>query len=133
MHAGREQETKLHLALECLTRSGHLRLRVMGSSMLPAILPGSYVRIRRAAPAEMAPGDVVLARAADGVRLHRLVEIRGSGADTVWITRGDRHQHCDPPLQTGQLLGVLTHVESPGPLSWFNRVLAAGWRAVRIA
>jgi hypothetical protein len=125
------RETTLELALECLAKSGYLRLRVTGASMLPKIRPGCYVLIRRASaelsraelsPAELSPGDVILARTEDGVRLHRLVEIRGSGADAVWITRGDNHTHCDPPLTSGQIVGVLSQVEEPPRVSWFRRI-----------
>ena len=116
------RETTLELALECLAQSGHLRLRVTGASMLPTIRPGSYVLIRRASSAALSPGDVILARTEDGIRLHRLFEIRGTGADAVWITRGDNHTHCDPPLTCGQILGVLSHVEEPRRVSWFRRI-----------
>jgi signal peptidase I len=117
-----DRETTLELALECLARSGYLRLRVTGASMLPKIRPGCYVLIRRASAAELSPGDVILARTEDGVRLHRLVEIRGTGADAVWITRGDNHTHCDPPLASGQIVGVLSQVEEPPRVSWFRRI-----------
>jgi signal peptidase I len=116
-----DRETTLELALECLARSGYLRLRVTGASMLPTIRPGSHVLIRRA-PAEISPGDVILARTEDGVRLHRLVEIRGDGTNAVWITCGDNHTHCDPPLTSGQILGVLNQIEEPPRVSWFQRI-----------
>jgi signal peptidase I len=116
-----DRETTLELALECLAKSGRLRLRVTGASMLPTIRPGSYVLIRRA-PAELSAGDVILARTEDGVRLHRLVEIRGCGGDARWITRGDNHSHCDPPLTSGQIVGVLNEVEEAPRVSWFRRV-----------
>jgi signal peptidase I len=128
MSTGTHSETMLQLALECLAATGRLRLRVTGSSMLPAIPSGSCVAIRRADPAGLAVGSVILARTADGVRLHRLIEIRGCGADALWITRGDNNEQCDPPLGAGQLLGVLTHIERPEPVSWFCRLLTAGLR-----
>ena len=123
----------MHLALECLATSGHLRLRVTGASMLPEIQPGSYVLIRRTLPAEMTPGDVVLARTENGVRLHRLVTIQGRGDEKRWITRGDNHEKCDPPLASEQLLGVLTRIEESGRMSWFSRLRAAATRRLSIA
>ncbi len=92
--------------------------------MRPGIQPGSYVLIRRATSHEVIPGDVILARTVNGVRLHRLVEIQGRGSNASWITRGDSHRHCDPPLNSGQILGVLAHVERPRPLHWLRRRLA---------
>jgi signal peptidase I len=134
MLADEDKGTTLQLALECLTASGRLRLRVTGASMLPAIPSGSVVLIRRVAPAEVNPGDVILTCIAEGVRLHRLIEIRGQGADALWITRGDNHRHCDPPLSAGHLLGVLTRIEElPEPVRWFSRLLNAGSRIARAA
>ena len=123
----------MHLALECLAASGQLRLRVTGTSMLPGIRPGSYVLIRCALPAEMNPGDVILARTENGVRLHRLVAVHRDGAEPRWITRGDSHEDCDPPLTSEQLLGVLTGVEESGPMTWFSRLRAAATRRLSIA
>lgn len=120
MLGSRDQNVRLELALECLAVSGRLRLRVNGSSMLPYIRPGSCVVVRRAAPGEMCPGEVVLARTPDGVRLHRLIEIQRPGTKTLWVTRGDNHEHLDPPLKAEHLLGVLAHVERQGPRRWFS-------------
>jgi signal peptidase I len=122
MQPRRDSETTLELALECLAKAGHLRLRVIGASMLPKIRPGSYVLIRRASHAEISPGDIILARTEDGVRLHRLVEIRDSGGNPVWITRGDNHAHCDPPVTSGQIVGVLNQVEEAPRVSWLRRI-----------
>jgi signal peptidase I len=133
----RDRETTLQLALECLAGAGRLRLRVTGASMLPAIASGSYVLIRRCAAAEVMPGDVVLAKTADGVRLHRLIEIRGYGTDAWWITRGDNNGYCDPPLSHADVLGVLTSVEPPEPATklaaWRSRLLSAGLHIARAA
>lgn len=123
----------MQLALECLATSGYLRLRVTGGSMLPEIRPGSYVLIRSALPTEMTPGDVILARVESGVRLHRLVTIQGCGDNTRWITRGDNHEHCDPPLTSDQLLGVLTRVEESRRMGWLGRLRAAAVRRFSIA
>jgi SOS-response transcriptional repressor LexA len=92
------------LAEESLARAGTLTLRVQGASMLPAIRPGSYVKIRQAALNEVQPGHIVLVRAARGFRLHRLVEIRAG-----WlITKGDNHTENDPPEPLEHFLGVCT-------------------------
>lgn len=94
------------LAEECLHRSGRLRLRVNGASMLPTIPSGRFVDIRRTHPREARPGDIVLIRTAHGFRLHRLVEIRAGWA----ITRGDNHSQDDPPEPLENLLGVVHRI-----------------------
>ncbi len=92
------------MALECLERSGHLTIRADGTSMLPTIRPGAAVRVRRAGFADVSPGDIVMVRVTDGIRLHRVVEKRlGEGC---LVTRGDNHRHCDPPVSAHQVLGV---------------------------
>jgi len=100
-------EARLELAAETLERAGHLTLRVTGTSMLPAIRPGSLVEIRRATADAVSPGDIVLLRAAPGFRLHRLIDIRPG----VLITRGDNHRHNDPPEPADRLLGIAVRIE----------------------
>ena len=109
-------QAKLEVALECLAYAGHLTLCATGLSMMPRIRPGSRVRIRRAHAGELTPGDVILARTAEGIRLHRLVSVGAQNSQPVWITRGDNHPHCDPPLVREQILGVMTHVQKPALL-----------------
>ncbi len=102
--------------------------------MLPPIRPGSLALIRHLSlPDEVNPSDIVLARTSDGVRLHRLMEIQGGGEDSVWITRGDNNQHCDPPTGPGQFLGVLVSVEQSVNVGWFRRIASAGLRRLRPA
>jgi signal peptidase len=50
-------ELKIGLAAEVLRSSGELRLRVTGTSMLPAIWPGEVLLIRRDGAAQAGPGD----------------------------------------------------------------------------
>jgi hypothetical protein len=117
MHNG---ESRLSLALECLERTGILSLRVTGVSMLPHIPPRSYVRIRRVPAERLAEGDIVLARTASGVRLHRLIAIEGSAiAGSHYITRGDANDAADPPVPAASILGVLDSVETP---TWRDRL-----------
>ena len=114
------------LAVECLARSGTLRLRVTGSSMLPAIRSGSHVEIRRAGPSEVVPGDIVLVRVTGGFRLHRLVAREGLRI----ITRGDNHTENDPPEPVAQLLGVVSHVHKPRLLPRVSSRLLRKFRAI---
>jgi len=106
------------MALENLAQAGQLRLRVTGTSMLPAIPPGTDVLIRRTSPDDVVPGDVVLLRAYGGVRLHRLASKIGAGSSSVLITRGDNHTEPDPPVRGTELLGVLERIERRGGKWW---------------
>jgi signal peptidase len=94
------------LAEESLARAGRLTLRVTGTSMLPAIRPGSRVEIRRSGEQAVSRGDIVLVRAPNGFRLHRLVDTKAG-----WIiTKGDNHTENDPPEPMERLLGVAVRI-----------------------
>lgn len=99
----------LDLAVESLRRSGQLRFRAQGASMIPAIRPGACVEIRAATPDRIARGDIVLLKTPGGLRLHRVVEIRPGSL----ITRGDNHAHNDAPADARDLLGRLHAVSRP--------------------
>jgi len=64
------------LATQVLQSSGELRLRVTGTSMLPAIWPGDILLISSRNIAEARPGDVVLFGREGRLVAHRVVEVR---------------------------------------------------------
>jgi hypothetical protein len=101
------------MAVESLNLSGRLSLKVTGTSMLPAILPGSYATIIAADPAHVEPGRIVLVRSDSGLRLHRLVRRCVSAEGAFLVTRGDNNEDEDPGVSSGNLLGVLAGIEQP--------------------
>lgn len=103
----------VNLAIETLRRSGRLRFRAQGTSMLPAIRPGSAVEIEWTSSDRIAAGDIVLMKTPTGLRLHRVVEI-GTG---LLVTRGDNHLHDDEPCRTQDVLGKLRAI-GPPPGLW---------------
>jgi signal peptidase I len=117
----RRHQVVLDLAIESLGKSGSLRFRVQGTSMLPAIRPGTYVAIRKAGPDQVVIGDIVLTKTSTGLRLHRVVEIRYKPSGPIFVTRGDNHRHDDRPADATELLGRLdATVPAPG---WWERLL----------
>jgi hypothetical protein len=100
-------EVVLDLVIESLRKSGSLRLRVQGTSMLPTIRPGAFVEIRQAAADRIVTGDIVLTKTSAGLRLHRVVEIRHYLSGPMFVTRGDNHWHTDLPAEAAELLGKL--------------------------
>lgn len=93
----------IELAAASLRTSGSLRMRVAGSSMLPAIRPGDIVTVRRASPAEASRGDVVLFVRDGRFFTHRVIERRGSSM----VTRGDAVAVEDPPVHPNEFLGIV--------------------------
>ena len=129
-----EVELKNRLAADVLRSSGELRLRLTGTSMIPAIWPGEELLIRRDGAAEAGPGDVILFEREGRLCAHRVVR-RMEGADgPIWITRGDRHTHDDPPVSSNELLG---RVEGIPRLTAGRRaaawVLRRSWLVTRLA
>lgn len=99
----------------CLGLFPHVRLRVTGQCMSPEINEGETVLI--AAPSLHTPrvGEVVLARHANGLRLHRLVwKCPVFSRRLFWLTKADRSRFCDPRIASSAVLGTVVAVESAG-------------------
>jgi hypothetical protein len=104
------------LAEEVVRTFGEVRLRVFGTSMMPALLPGDLATIRRASLGDISTGDVVLFLQRGRLFVHRVVGqaiLSGAGrSGEPWlITRGDRLRHDDPPVSSCELLGRVVAIE----------------------
>lgn len=109
-------ETACGLAEEIVRTFGEVRLRVFGTSMAPAMLPGDLVTVRRAGLGEISAGDVVLFLKRGRLFVHRVVGHPAAPAQNLneearLITRGDRLLHNDPPVSSEELLGRVVGVE----------------------
>jgi hypothetical protein len=99
------------LLAECLRRFGAARLRVGGTSMLPAIRPRDVLVIEPRPLQQIRVSDIVLFTLGDRLFVHRVVR-KGtdeSGAPTL-VTRGDTHREDDLPISASQLLGQVVAV-----------------------
>lgn len=121
----------IELAADSLRASGRLRMRVAGSSMLPAIRPGDLVTVRRGAPAEARAGDVILFHRDGRFFTHRVVSRQGESL----VTRGDAVAALDPPVQPGEFLGIVVSTQrGRGPAldcartTWLQRLAAGVFR-----
>ena len=126
------KQAKEELATEALLQSGFLRIRVTGTSMLPAIWPGDLVHIRRLEQPYPQIGEVILAQGGTGLLVHRVLGCEIQAGRVLIITCGDRHQKPDPPLCTSQILGSVTAIEGarglrPVPSNRSLRIMASGW------
>jgi len=100
----------IDLAAASLARTGRLRLRVTGSSMLPAIRPGDVLRVERCDAGALSPGEVVLYRRGERLFAHRAVR-RGPPSLAL---RGDTLDADDAPVEAGQVLGRVVAIERRG-------------------
>lgn len=110
----RSTELACGLAEEVVRTYGELRLRVLGTSMAPAILPGDLLSIRRANLIDIIPGEIVLFLRKGRFFVHRVVQRKTPteiDENDCLITRGDRLCHDDPPVTSQELLGRVVCVE----------------------
>lgn len=77
-----------------LRRGNAVRFRVHGQSMSPNIADADEIVIAPVGAGELHPGDVVLAKNADGLRVHRIVSLNSSGSNVS--LRGDTGREFDP-------------------------------------
>jgi signal peptidase I len=102
------------LAEEVVRKFGRVRLRITGTSMMPCMLPGDLVTVRRASINEISRGEVVLFKRPNGFGLHRVVAKPAASSTFALLTRGDRLQYNDPVISSEALLGRVERIERNG-------------------
>ena len=101
---------KHELAAEVVRQFGEARIKVTGTSMLPAVWPGDVLTVRRNEPSELLPGRIVLCHRDGRFFIHRLVGRRKDGV----ITRGDSLGFEDPAFRDDQVLGEVVSIVRDG-------------------
>ena len=101
---------KNELAAEVVRCFGELRLRVTGSSMLPAIRPGDNLLIRHCRLEEAGPGDIVLFMRHRRLFAHRVISRSG----TYLVTKGDCIAEPDLSVTANELLGKVIRATRRG-------------------
>jgi signal peptidase len=120
---------KCELASEVLRSSGTLRLRVMGWSMLPTVMPGDTLVIERIHSDALSGGDIVLFSRDRRFFVHRVVTMR-KPENTAIVTRGDAMPAADPPVSGTDLLGRVALILRKGKSIEPSRTLRFSERAV---
>jgi signal peptidase I len=93
------------LIAEVLERFGHIHMRVLGTSMVPALRAFDIVLVNPCAIDEASPGDIILFAVGVRVFAHRVLRIDSDAHSPVIITKGDALRHADQPVRSSQLLG----------------------------
>lgn len=99
-------------------RGQTFRLRVAGSSMLPALHTGDQITVEAATLAQLQVGDLLLFHHRGSLICHRLVALERTGAGPQLTTKGDATTGCDAPLHPDQVLGRVVEVRP----SWLPRL-----------
>ena len=122
------------MAGEVIRTFGQLRLRVFGSSMAPALLPGDLVSVQRATLEEISMGEIVLFQRDNRLFVHRVVGTHGNcvanGTNESYLTtRGDRLLQDDPRVSSQELLGRVVSVERDNRCVEIATQRSSGWIA----
>jgi signal peptidase I len=96
---------------EAVRSFGQVRLRVLGTSMTPSVLPGDLISVQRAELHEISTGEIVLFSRDERLFVHRAVSSATEGRARCLTTRGDRLGYNDPPVRASELLGRVVSIE----------------------
>jgi hypothetical protein len=90
-----------------LLRCGYkVRFRVMGTSMLPTIPPGSLVIVEPIDAHLLEKGDIVLTNGAGRFIAHRIEHVHADRRGVrKFVLRGDNLPQCDLPVTAAAILG----------------------------
>jgi len=105
-----QQEIKCELFAEALRLYGKARLRVRGTSMMPAVWPGDILTICREDVSQVVPGKIVLFIRDRRLFAHRIREKVSQEGKLVLLTRGDRLSENDLAISDCELLGTVTSI-----------------------
>ncbi len=123
---------KIKLGEDILRSGGSIRLRVLGTSMLPSVWPEDIVSVEGRAVGAVACGDIVLYEADNSFFVHRAVGKSGDKNQVQWITRGDSMPQADPAVPESHVLGRISSISRGGRIIIPKRRLKllmriAGW------
>ena len=102
-----QEEHKLELATALLNSGRNIRIKALGTRMLPTIWPSDILLIESTLYDELIRGDVVLVKRENSILIHRLVKRSG----LQWITRGDAMPQDDPPVASVAVLGRVSEIQ----------------------
>ncbi len=81
--------------------------------MLPAVMPGDTLTVKRVRSGAVCEGDIVLFGRDRRLCAHRVVAT-GQAPDTTLVTRGDAMPTSDPPISDAELLGKVSRIVRNG-------------------
>jgi hypothetical protein len=125
------ERAKREMAAEVLQRFGELRFVARGLSMLPTILPGDVLTVRREPIEDARAGDVVLAARGGRFFAHRVVARARDHSGAMLITRGDALGENDLPMTADEWLGRVIEVSRNGRRLKFGIDRGMAKRALR--
>jgi len=122
---------KCRLAAELLRSTGCLRMRALGSSMLPTLWPGDLLTVEATQFEHILAGDIVLYARDDRFFVHRAIAIDRQRC--ALVARGDALPSLDPTVGAVEVLGKVCQVERCGKALVVPRRLAFPARLAGLA
>lgn len=127
----RRRQHARRAAFEEYRRQGaHVWIGPRGSSMRPLIGAQTKLLVEFGAAGEI--GDIIVFPLGAILVAHRLVARRQRQGTTVLLAKGDAEPYFDPPIQPGELLGVVRALRRNGTAP-ATSLGCAGWSARLIA
>jgi hypothetical protein len=123
---------KCQLVVDTLRTFGRIRLRVTGSSMLPAVWPGDILSVSCSGIDQVSLNDIVLSQRQGRLCAHRVMDKVASPQSACLITRGDQLSFDDPPVFAHELLGRVTLIQRNRSHIDPRAGLSRGWRFLSI-
>jgi len=102
----------LEIAIESLARTGRLRFRAGGASMMPTLWPGDELHLEACGQAALRAGDIAAFRRDGRLFVHRVVRVEADGV----VTQGDALHWEDPFVPSAYVIGRLAAFERRGRL-----------------
>jgi signal peptidase I len=124
---GLKTEARLAWSIEKLQREEVSHFRSYGNSMKPFIREGDLVEVLSYAPGSLIRiGDIILARAARGLVMHRVIKKLTKNGRLCLVTQGDAAFYPDPSIYPEDILGKVIGVKRNGKRIRFDRGLYYG-------
>lgn len=80
-------------------------LTVVSNSMSPLIRRSDQIQLAPITPEQLLPGDIIVFEGPSNLITHRFWGLITETGQTQLVTRGDRPQHFDKPVNAGRLIG----------------------------
>src|SRR5579864_7139215 len=97
---------KVELVSSMLRTGGAVKIKALGTSMLPTIWPGDILVIESISHDQLVCGELLAVRVQNEIRVHRLLEKTAPD----WITRGDSMPQNDPAISPNDVLGRVSEI-----------------------
>jgi hypothetical protein len=90
---------------EALNKGNFPYLTIVSNSMSPLIRRSDQIQLAPIALEQLSPGDIIVFEGPSNLITHRFWGIMLETEQTQLVTRGDRPQHFDKPVNSAKLIG----------------------------